>query len=327
MSERNCRACNDIRENSAEFYANGVNNTVCTSLKNNTGFSPSNSNDNCTDLDLANDCLIGNMESEVDAYEVCDWKQYIKRLVYNIWSLNKAMICSMCGMWANVKNVNNRLDKHDCMLQYAFKGDSFKIGEATDGDAYAVAGKGISFLNVDGDGVTSDISLTYIAGGLLRGTGSYRFYKDDFEDKGEVGNFDAGTKYNKSKSRKGNPVWSETGRPANGGELICEFRIKKSSISQVKNFYTGFGQETGGGAYHVTTAVFDEGSWAYGQHGRCDSEGNPGSDGYSGGHKVPSGWIYIQLRMTYIWLLAPNGGAYTPRYFMGIRMNQDKIEC
>ncbi len=77
MATKNCSACNTLQEKSADFVQNGVTTTVCTSLKNDTGFSASNGNNDCTDLDLANDCLIGNMEDEIDAYEVCDWKTYM----------------------------------------------------------------------------------------------------------------------------------------------------------------------------------------------------------------------------------------------------------
>ena len=332
MKNIDCSACSDLRNNASEFTQRGVTKTVCNSLKNNTGFNPSLStlHDNCEDLDTANDCLIGMMEAELDSYDVCDWKTFMKKFIPNLHQMIKAEICSECGQWTN-------LDKLRCEVNFLFRGYNFRVGEDTSGDAYAVAGKGVSFLTVSGgDAHAADLYLMYIAGGLMRGGGTYRFFNEDFEDAEAVGNFDNGTNERKSKQRKGNSVWGTVGRSANGGELICEFRIKKSAYPQLKKLYTGFGQESGGGGYHVSAIVFDGDStdddtpvvYAYGQHGWCDKNGNPDGTGYDGGHPVEKGWFYVQIRMTYCWQLSANGTAhYSPRYYMGVRMNQDGIDC
>lgn len=97
----NCSACNDLRENAAEFVQNGVTDTVCTSLKNDTGFNPSNDRNDCTDLNDANDCLIGNAADELEAYDVCDWKEFMKNFIPNLYNVIKAMICAICGLWCN----------------------------------------------------------------------------------------------------------------------------------------------------------------------------------------------------------------------------------
>lgn len=102
MSELNCSACSELREHASDFIVNGVTDNVCASLKNNTGFNPSDANDDCEDLDLANDCLIGNMAEEIDAYDVCDWKEYMKKFVPNVWTMFKALICAICGIWENI---------------------------------------------------------------------------------------------------------------------------------------------------------------------------------------------------------------------------------
>lgn len=105
MSELNCSACSELSEHASEFVLNGVTDTVCTSLKNNTGFNASAGVDDCEDLDLANDCLIGNMAEEIDAYDVCDWKDYMRKFVPNVWNVFKAIICAICGLWTNVTNL------------------------------------------------------------------------------------------------------------------------------------------------------------------------------------------------------------------------------
>lgn len=327
----NCSACDELKENASDFYNNGVTKTVCSSLKNDTGFNPklTTLHTDCEDLDDANDCLVGLMEPELKMYELCDWKEFMKKFIGNIHQVIKAIICAICGIWENIH-------KLWCNVNFLFKGASFSIGENTEGDAYAVAGKGVSFLLASGTEVhTSDLALVYVAGGLLRGTGSFKFYNNDFEEpnKTECGNFDKGSTYSKGYQRKGNSIWGKTGRPAEGGELICEFRIKKSKYPQLKTIFSGYGQETGGGGYHVIAQHFDEGAYAFGQHGWCDDDGKPSEPSraeygtYDSGHKVPAGWRYIQLRLTYAFDMNASGTQYSPIYHMGVRMNQDEIDC
>lgn len=106
----NCNACEDLRNDAAVFTQNGVNDSVCASLKNNTGFSPTNGNDNCTDLNNANDCLIQNMVDEVEKHDVCDWKAFMRKLLPNIYTMLKAMICAICGVWARLETLECRFD-------------------------------------------------------------------------------------------------------------------------------------------------------------------------------------------------------------------------
>jgi len=328
MATKNCSACSDLKENAPEFVLNGVTDDVCTNLQNNLGLS-GDSND-CDDLNDANDCLIGNMESEVDAYEVCDWKSFMQAFIPNLWNMLKAIICTICGIWTNITKLWSKVDELECDVDYLYNGATFSIGEDTSGSAYAVAGKGVSFLiPTEGEEHTSDLSLVYVAGGLLRGAGSFKFYNADFTDEAECGNFDKGSTYRKSQDRLGNEYWGTTGQYATGGELICEFRIKKEKYPQIKAFFAGFGQESGGGAFHVRAFVFNEGKYAYGQHGECDSDGTASKDGYDNGHLVPTGWYYIQLRMTYVMQMSASaaGVKYSPYYFMGVRMSRDDVDC
>ena len=178
--------------------------------------------------------------------------------------------------------------------------------------------------------------MLYIAGGLLRAQGTFRFFTADFKDED-------------NRDRNGNSHWDDRGAMTAGGELICEIRVKKSQFG-VKNIYAGFGQETGGGGYHLNATVFSDKDsdgnpvFAYGQHGNCNTKtGEPASgSGHSTGHKVASGYIYIQLRMSYIWALnaysaddldsnkKPKSSVvkrYSPRAFMGIRFDKNSIEC
>ena len=356
----NCSACEELREDYPELIANGLNSSHCTSLKNDTGLKASKSNDDCEDYTLMNDCLIGNMDEEVELIEYCDWKDFMHNLIPNLHTMFKATNCIICGLWKNihdlwdkaselaseitklktrVTNLEKDTERIDCIVDFMSAGKSFAIGESTSGNAYAVAGKGVSFLQASPGSTehTVDLSLRYIAGGLVQGVGSFNFYSSDFTDLATVKNFDNGDNERSTRSRKGNSIWGTSGsgnhasgRPARGGELICEFRIKKSAFPQIQSIYSGFGQETGDGGYHVRAEVFTEGEFAYGQHGWCNKiNGNPTSEGYDRGHPVEDGYVYVQLRMTYMFdfYATDDGKQYTPIYFMGMRMNQDKITC
>ncbi len=108
MAKPNCSACDDLRENSPNLIVNGLGDTECTSLANNTGLNPSSGHNDCDDLHDLNDCLIGNMEQEIDAYDVCDWKEYMRKFVENTWTVFKGIICAICGIWVNIANLRKR---------------------------------------------------------------------------------------------------------------------------------------------------------------------------------------------------------------------------
>lgn len=107
----NCSACADLRETSPDFVTNGVTDAVCTSLQNNTGLNSTLSvlHTDGDDLHLVNDCLIGNMTGEVETYEVCDWQTFMKKLLPNIWSTIKAIICAIAGLWSRVESIEDQI--------------------------------------------------------------------------------------------------------------------------------------------------------------------------------------------------------------------------
>lgn len=110
MADKNCSSCDDLRQSAPNLIVNGLTNTECTSLANNTGLSPSSGHNDCTDLNNLNDCLIGNLESEIDAYDVCDWKDFTKNHVNNAWTVFKAIICAVCGLWTNLASLRKKID-------------------------------------------------------------------------------------------------------------------------------------------------------------------------------------------------------------------------
>lgn len=330
MANQNCNSCNDLRTNSSRFVTKGVDSTVCTSLQNDTGFSTSNNHNDCTDLDLANDCIIGNMETEVKSYSVCDWRKFMMKFIPNLHEMYAAIICAICGLW-------KKIGRLECEIAYLFQGTSFAFSETSDAKSYLVAGKGVTFLERKKSGHASDVTIVYIAGGLCRVAGSLVFYgKQD----GSVRNFtepngeecynydNNGVNPTKSNSRKGNPYWNETGNIDT--ELVYEMRLLKSEYPQISSLWSGIGQEAEGGGFHIDVRVFNAGQYAFGQHGSCDTDdGTPTKSGYDNGHLVPNGYIYVQVRMSYIFTLVGNSGrsAVTPRGFLGMRTSRDAVEC
>lgn len=156
MAELNCEACIEIRDEVPELVVNGFDDDMCTSLQNDTGLKPSSGHDDCTDLDLMNDCLIGNMDTEIDDYDVCDWKEFTKQFINNIWTTLKAIVCTICGLWTNIHNLwefskSYRLKK-DGNIIYLEAADG-RHGEVTDADTkydLSINGSTLSLTGSDG---------------------------------------------------------------------------------------------------------------------------------------------------------------------------------
>lgn len=102
MANYSCSACEDLRATSPNFVVNGITETECTSLGNDTGLSPSSGHNDCTDLNNINDCLVGNMDEELEAYDVCDWKEFMHKFIPNVWTTIKSIICAICGIWTYI---------------------------------------------------------------------------------------------------------------------------------------------------------------------------------------------------------------------------------
>ena len=102
MAEVNCNACDELKNEVPELTVNGLDDNMCTSLKNNMGLKASSGHDNYTDLNNLNDCLVGNMAVEIDTVDVCDLKDFLRDLIGNIWTAIKAVNCAISGLWTKV---------------------------------------------------------------------------------------------------------------------------------------------------------------------------------------------------------------------------------
>lgn len=106
-----CGSCDDLRTNAPNVLVNGIDETACTSLKNDTGLNPATQTNDCDDLEDLNDCLVGMMENEIEAYDVCDWKEYMKKFVPNVYTVSAAIICAICGLWTRVHNLCEQIKR------------------------------------------------------------------------------------------------------------------------------------------------------------------------------------------------------------------------
>lgn len=107
MASYNCNSCDNLRENAPEFVMDGLNSTHITSLKNNTGLDPSTGNNDCDDLNDINDCLVGTFMDDVETFDSCEWKPFVRRFIPNLWTTIKSMIASICGLWENIESAND----------------------------------------------------------------------------------------------------------------------------------------------------------------------------------------------------------------------------
>lgn len=241
---KNCAACDELRNDAPNLVVNGMTSTECTSLKNNTGLNPSSGNNDCTDLDNMNDCLIGNLYEEVDMYDVCDWKEFTKNMLDNVWTMFKAIICAICGLWIKVTNILSRLSKLECIFNNLNKNQNFAIGEENI--------KWFNGVTKNPDSSTDpDLALPRLVGNAYVGymTGSIILPSD----------------------------WT-TRFPNSGltvhGALLYEYRIKLSDFNLARLYNGNMQENAGGDGIHAHIFRFDAGDTPYGA-------GNTGNASYT----------------------------------------------
>lgn len=268
MANKNCDACSELQEYSADFVQNGVTTSICNSLKNNTGFNTSSGHDNCEDLDNANDCLIGNMEDAIEGYDVCSWKDYMRDFVHNLWNVLKAMICSMCGLW-------QRTEKNSCELDFLIGGEDIS-GKLEESDF--VAGTGISFDRADDQ--TIDLSLI-VRGNVYTVSGSIRV-DTSTQHWGRLGLTNTGSRVQWGSA---SDEYNRINTP-NGNYTIAIVKLKKSKFPWLRSLSSTVGSFVNAGVGQIFVRSYDEGSTYTGQWGVDSSSGT-----------VPSGYIYLRISL------------------------------
>ena len=216
MAKTNCDACNQIKAIDPNLAINGWSDTECTSFKNDTGLNPSSGHNDCTDIELLNDCLIGNMEQEIDAYNNCDWKKFAKKFIPNLWTVISAIKCAICGLWTNIHNLWSRINRYDCLIESLMDEKVFNI----DGMTEAELGLGVEW-RTSGGGVIAYPSIVGNAF-VLRVNGSLHFSGSKW--KNFTGNTDDGNwlvyRYKLNKQKYGlKTIWNNTIHTNNAGDI------------------------------------------------------------------------------------------------------------
>lgn len=89
--------CEDLRTSAPKFVRKGISDKMRENLADNKGFEGNNTD--CTDLNLAADCLLGKMPESVAAYDDCDWKEWAVDFSNNVYQVMSSTIAAICGLW------------------------------------------------------------------------------------------------------------------------------------------------------------------------------------------------------------------------------------
>lgn len=271
---KNCSACNDLRKSSPEFTQKGVTETVCTSLKNNTGFNPSNDTEDFDDLYDAVDCLVCNMDDELPAYDVCDWKEFMKKLIPNLCNTLKAIVCAIGGIWNFIKDILSKLAKLECIVNNAVSEKKITITQEN-----ITLGPGVSYRTEQDDHGETKPAIPKISGN------QYCVY------------LTGGIKLDST--------WTSlTGDISDGGRLVYTYKIKKSDF-KIKRFWPAPMVEANAGVALIAHVQrFSAGQTAWGYESGIDTHG---------AEVVPDGYEYLQVRLVSVvgWGNASSNGEVT----------------
>lgn len=288
MAEIDCTICEELKDTSVEFISQGITDNICTSLANDTGLNPELPvlHTDCEDLDVMNDCLIGRPADELEKYDVCEWKKFMRKYIGNLYTMFKGLVCAVCGLWTNIHNLwkrlakaendladlINRIDHLECMITALTTTQEiqFDVGEF-------IAGTDVYFRS---------------SGSVAIGV--------SFDVIGNMGVLNASVGFND------NSKWlTELGHtsPGDEGWLVCELHINKAATG-IRHIYAADSQTINTGCYLASVYGFD-GDRDFNTYGRARrgiySNQTPEQWGWQDGSRnVPPGWIYLQLRVNNI---------------------------
>lgn len=319
MSSRNinCDACTELRENAAAFLVNGVTEDVCTSLQNNTGFNPDleEPRTDCEDLDAANDCLVGMLDDELEAYDVCDWKKFMHKFIPNIWSVVKAIICSICGLWT-------RVEKLDCIVDHLSTVQNIQLHAYEDDDPTKPALNGfriVSGVEVRQPSPTDAPTKIIIGGNMAYFQGALNF------------NGNMPTSYTNGATVAWTDFWSHGtqittqggwttsyGVCPGRGLLIYEYEVKACDFG-FSYMYHGHLFKAADGDFDFGVYTYRKGDLLYPDYGGTVSSGtyNPDEDDK----------ILIQVRLETMNHWGTGSGTITPNGYAMVDLCPDSWEC
>lgn len=274
MANINCSACESLRQTDPNLLVNGLGDSECTSLQNDTGLVPSSGHNDCTDLNDMNDCLVGNMESEVDAYDVCDWKPFMKRFIPNVWTVLKGIICAICGLWTNIHSILSRLTKVECITSKLGNEVTFFIDGMTNADL----GSGVQWRQGGAHDAYPSLKGNAF---VLQINGSLKF---------------TGSKWL-------NSTGTTHGNTDDGNWLVYRYKINLAQYG-IKKIWSNTLMTNNGGCLLAYAHVWNEGDSYPGQWGWDDP---------NGAGVVPAGYAYVDVRVSNIitWGITGDNGNVT----------------
>lgn len=108
-----CTICDDLIETAPDLATEGeITETMCNSLKNDTGLNPTLNpvHRDCEDLELMNDCLIGRPDADLEKYDSCEWRKFMHKYIPNLHTMFNAFNCAICGIWSNIHSLWTQLN-------------------------------------------------------------------------------------------------------------------------------------------------------------------------------------------------------------------------
>lgn len=165
MVETNCVACEEIKSKDPSLMANGWGQAECASFMNDTGLTPTDGNNDCQDLELLNDCLIGNLDEEVELNDVCDWRDFMHKLIPNLHTMGNAFRCAICGLWTNVHELweavaSYRLSKDgNYIVLTAWDGNHGRVEVLDTNTTYDLTRSGNTIILTGSDGTEDRVTV------------------------------------------------------------------------------------------------------------------------------------------------------------------------
>lgn len=350
---KNCQACIDIKDKYPVLADKGITSTHCTNLKNDEGVKAGDGKNDCDDLNLMNDCFIGNMEEEIKIADYCGWRDLMTKFANNLYNMIKAMICAICGLWTNVHNLWAEINR----IWSAINALTTRVDnlETQVGDLRTRVNNLTTVVNDFADDITKlkkndakhdcyidfilngkDVSGLFTKSDFVAGTG-VSFDRDDpsaapigLRVNGSTYTVTAGIKFSLSNSHwkklgtkpDGTVVSGNRINTEKGNYTIAIIKMKKSKVPWLKSLSSCVGSFVNAGVGQVYVQCVDEGGTYKGQWG--DSSGNV---------TVPSGEMHVRISLVSLttWGIEyddPDGYAAVSLRATGLaRTDTEGIEC
>lgn len=299
MANVNCEACEELRQTDPNMIVNGWSDSECTSMKNDTGLVASKGHNDCQDLEDMNDCMVGNLDAEIDKYEVCDWKKFMHKFIPNLWTLESAIICAICGIWTNIHSLWSKIGEILNELSQLWQKVNQILGNITNINNWQTRvncqiDKLTSVRSIYIDGLTS---ATLGLGVQWRTSGTGHDELPTMMGNAYVLRINGSLKFTGSK-------WLNfTGNTDDGNWLVYRYKINKAQYG-ILNMWSDIMMSNN--AAHITgyAQVYGAGETTPGYWGWDDP---------NGAEVVPDGYIYVDIRVSNIqsWGIASNTGNVT----------------